>query len=109
MDFKNSAKHIINLGIAHVSDDDKTHGLKELSVPFPCGLLHDLKNIKLVRNTIHIDCSAEICGYWHDGSIKWLHLSFFIQPDTYGNLPARLGGHGNKSAEFQRPSALPPE
>ncbi|MEP2651746.1 MAG: hypothetical protein ABJH06_07090, partial [Paraglaciecola sp.] len=79
MKLEHSDKHVIPLKITTTAVNE--HGLYELAVPFPITLVKNIKQVRLFSNEHTIDSSVKICAYWSDGSVKWLFVSFFIEPE----------------------------
>jgi hypothetical protein len=57
----------------------------EVGVPVPQGQAVSLQQLQLQCNGHIISCAAQPLNYWHDKSIKWINLIFFVKPEAGEN------------------------
>ena len=55
----------------------QNEGLCKVGIPFPCGKVTSLTQIKLTQNNQVLESYAQPLSHWQDGSIKWANIGFF--------------------------------
>lgn len=69
----------ININIEEQNGLTRKQKPARLGIPFPCGTIFSINEIQLINEKEEIlPFQAEITAHWHDESIRWLLIDFFI-------------------------------